>query len=68
MSDFSKKHSLDERETSALVATPDLFIKTDEELAETIFEHRITRNWLSIFHANRTIKKVKNPGYCKKCT
>ena len=68
LSDFSKKHSLDERETSALVATTDLFIKTDEELAETIFEHRITRNWLSIFHANRTIKKVKIPGYCKICT
>ena len=44
-------------ETSALLATIDLFIKTDQELAKTIFEHRITGNCLSIFSSNGTTRK-----------
>ena len=46
-------------ETSALVATIDLFIKRDQELAKTIFEHRITENCLSIFNSNGTIRKCQ---------
>ena len=46
-------------ETSALLATIDLFIKTDQELAKTIFEHRITGNCLSIFSSNGTTRKCQ---------
>ena len=42
-------------ETSALVATIDLFIKSDQELAKTKFEHRIIENCLSILNSNGTI-------------
>ena len=45
--DFNKKHSQEETENSALVATIDLFIKTDQELPKTIFEYRITGNLYS---------------------
>ena len=38
----------------ALVATIDLSIKTDQELAQTIFEHRVTENCLYIFNFNGT--------------
>ena len=57
MPDFNKKHSQEEMETSALVATTDLFIKTDQELANAIFEHRIAGNCLSIIKSNRTKRK-----------
>ena len=46
-------------ETSALVATTDLFIKTDQELAKTIFEHKITGNRLSMFNSNGKIRKCQ---------
>ena len=46
-------------ETSALVATIGLFIKTDQELANAIFEHRIAGNCLYIFKSNRTIRKCQ---------
>ena len=57
--DFNKKHSQEEMETSALVATIDLFIKTDQELANAIFEHRIAGYCLSIFKSNGTIRKFQ---------
>ena len=56
---LNKKHSQEEMETSALVATIDLFIKRDQELAKTIFEHRITENCLSIFNSNGPIRKCQ---------
>lgn len=46
-------------ESSASVATIHLFIKSDQELAKTIFEHRITGNCLSIFNSNGTIRKCQ---------
>ena len=46
-------------ESSASVATIDLFIKSDQELAKTIFEHKITGNCLSIFNSNGTIRKCQ---------
>ena len=56
---LNKKHSQEEMETSALVATIDLSIKRDQELAKTIFEHTITENFLSIFNSNGTIRKCQ---------
>ena len=60
-------------ETSALVATMDLFIKSDQELAKTAFEQRITGNCPSILHPmgqkpkfQKFQKSFKNPRYCKK--
>ena len=46
-------------ETSALVATIDLIIKTDQESAKTKSENRITGSCLSIFRSNGTIKIQK---------
>ena len=58
--DFSKKRSQDNMETSALVATIGLFIKTGQELAKTTFEQRIIGNLYSTL-------TVKNPRYYQKC-
>ena len=58
--DLNKKHSPEGMETSALVATIDLFIKNDEELAKTIFEHEL-------FNFNGTIRKCHLKSvYCSK--
>ena len=46
-------------ETSALVATIDLVLKTDKELAKTIFEHSMTENCLFIFQFNRKKRKCQ---------
>ena len=61
-------------ENSALVATIDLFIKSDQELAKTTFEQRITGNCPSILNPmgqnskfQKFQKSFKNPRYCKKC-
>ena len=59
MRDFNKKYSQEERETSASVATIDLFIKFDQELTKTIYKHRITGNCPSIFNSNGTIRKCQ---------
>ena len=56
---LNKKRSQEEMETSVLVATIDLFIKRNQELAKTIFEHRITENCLSIINSNGTIRKCQ---------
>ena len=46
-------------ETSALFAPIDLFIKTDQELANTIFERRNAENCLSILNSSGTMRKFQ---------
>ena len=46
-------------ETSAFVARIGLFIKRGQELAKTIFAHRITESCLCIFNSNGTIRKCQ---------
>ena len=59
--DFSKKRSQDNMETSALVATIGLFIKTGQELAKTTFEHRIIGNlFVAINQIDKHTIKIYN--------
>ena len=44
-------------ESSAIVAAIDLFIKTNQELAKTIFKHSITGYCLTILNSNVSIRK-----------